>query len=86
LAEEVAFHLGEGGLDLQEGAAGGGGRVHRRVEGFEADAALLEPVDQDDQVVRQPSEAVEVEDDEDIVAAQGVCQEFRVEASFTMRP
>ena len=70
MADEVAFHLGEGGLDLQESPAGGGGRVHRRVDGLEPDAALLEPIDQGDEVVRQPAEAVEIQNDEDIVAAQ----------------
>ena len=70
LPDQISFHLGKGGLDLQKGAAGGGGRVHRRVDGPKADAALLEPVDQGNEVVRQPSEAVEVEDDENIVAAQ----------------
>ena len=70
LADEVALHLGERGLDLQEGPAGGGGGVHGRVERLEADAALFEAVDQGEQVARQPAEAIEVEDDQNVVAAQ----------------
>ena len=37
---------------------------------LEPDAALLEPIDQGDEVVRQPAEAVEIQNDQDIVAAQ----------------
>ena len=36
---------------------------------FEIDAALLQPIDQGDEVVRQPSEVVEIQNDQDIVAA-----------------
>jgi len=70
LADEVALHLGKSGLDLQEGPAGGCGRVHRRIDGLEPDTALLESIDQGNEVVRQPSETVEIQHDQDIVATQ----------------
>ena len=39
LADEVALHLGEGSLDLQESPAGGCGRAHRRIDDLEREAA-----------------------------------------------
>ena len=46
--------------------------VHGRVEGAETDAALVEFVDEGDELAGAAPEPVEVEDDEDIAAAQVV--------------
>ena len=70
LADDVSLHLGEGGLDLEEGAARGRGGVHRRVQRAEGDAALSELVDQGDELAGQAAEPIEVENDEDVAAAQ----------------
>jgi hypothetical protein len=70
LAVAVALHLGEGRPDLQEGAACGSRCVHRRVDGPELDAPLFEPIDQRNEIVREPSEPIEIEDDKNVIAAQ----------------
>jgi len=69
LADEVALHLRERRLDLQEGASRRRGGVHRRVEGPESDAAGLEVVDEGDELRGEPPEAVEIQDDQDVVLA-----------------
>jgi hypothetical protein len=61
LADEVALHLGKGGLNLQESAACGGRRIHRRVEGPELDAPRLKPIDQRNEIVGEPPETIEIE-------------------------
>jgi hypothetical protein len=61
LADEVTLHLGEGRLNLQEGAACGGHRIHRRVDGPELDAPRLKPIDQRKEIVREPPETIEIE-------------------------
>ena len=70
LPDEVALHLGKGGLNLQESAACGGRRIHRRVDGPELDAPLLKPIDQRNEIVREPSETIEIEDDKNVTAPQ----------------
>ena len=72
LADDVALHLGEGGLDLQEGAARRRGGVHGRVQRAESDPALAERVDEGDELAGEAAEPVEVEDDEDVAGAQVV--------------
>ena len=72
MAYGVALHLGERGLDLEEGASRRRGGVHGRVERPEADAAGFEVVDERDQLRSAPSETVEVEDDQDVALAQVV--------------
>jgi hypothetical protein len=61
LADEVALHLGKGGLNLQESAACGGRRIYRRVGGPELDAPLLKPIDQRNEIVGKPSETIKIE-------------------------
>ena len=72
LADDIAFHLGEGGLDLQKGAARWRGGVHGRAQRAESDAALSERVDESDELAGEAAEPVEVEDDddEDVAATQ----------------
>src|SRR4051794_34142867 len=79
LADDVALHLGEGRLDLQEGAAHGGGGVEISVQRAEADAAALQLIHQPDQLAGEPPEAVEVEHDQYVALAQVVqaCLEAR---------
>ena len=72
LADDVAFHLGEGGLDLQEGPARRRGGVHGRVQCAESDAAPAEHVNEGDELAGEAAEPVEVEDDEDVASAQVV--------------
>ena len=61
-------------LDLQKGPARRRGGVHGRVDRSESDAALVEFVDEGDELAGAAPEPVEVEveDDEDIAAAQVV--------------
>ena len=74
LADDIALHLGERGLDLQKGPARRRGGVHGRVDRSESDAALVEFVDEGDELAGAAPEPVEVEDedDEDIPATQVV--------------
>ena len=72
LADHVALHLGEGGLDLQERAALRRGRVHGRVERAEAHLPRGQRVDQRHELAREPAQPVEVEHHEDVARAQPV--------------
>ena len=57
LADDVALHFGERRLDLQKGPARRGGGVHGRVEGAESDPALVELVDEGDELAGAAPEA-----------------------------
>ena len=78
LADDVALHLGEGGLDLQESAAHRRRGVERSVERPEADAARFQFVHEADQLAGEPAEAVEIEHDQHVAVAEIV--EARLEA------
>ena len=71
-ADDVSLHLGERGLDLHEGPARRRGGVHGRVEGAESDTALVELVDEGDELAGAAPDTVEVEDDEDIALARAI--------------
>ncbi len=70
LADQIAFHLGERCLDLEEGPAGRSGGVKRGLEGTETNASTLELVDKPDQLARTPSKPIEVQHDENIAAPE----------------
>ena len=72
LAHEVALHLREGGLDLKKRPARRRGGVHGRVERAEPDAALIEFVNEGDELAGAPPQTVEVEYDQDVALAQVV--------------
>ena len=76
LADEIALHLGKGSLNLQEGAACGGRRIHRRVDGPELDAPLLKPIDQRNEIVSKPSETIKIKDDKNVAAPQCLSDDF----------
>ena len=56
LGDDVALHLGERRLDLQEGVSRGRGGVNRRVEGPESEVAGVEAVDRGDDIRGVPPE------------------------------
>ena len=66
LADDITFHLREGCLDLQKGPARRLGGVHRRIEGAESDAAMVQFIDQGDEFAGPAAQAVEVENDQDV--------------------
>ena len=72
LADDIALHLGKGGLDLQESPARRGRRVHRGVQRAEGDAPRRQLVDQRDQLARQPAQTVKVEHHKHVALAQEV--------------
>ena len=72
LADDIAFHLRERGLDLQEGPARRCGGVHGRVDCTESDATLGELVDERDELASASAEPVEVQDNQNVAAAQVV--------------
>jgi hypothetical protein len=65
-ADEVAFELGEGGEDVEDEFAAGGGGVDRLLEAAEPDAAVGEAGDGVDQVPQGAAEAVEFPDDQGV--------------------
>ena len=75
LANDVALHSGERGLDLQEGAAYELGVVERGVQRPETYALGLQLVHESDQFARQWPQAVEVEHDQHVTFSQ-VAQAF----------
>ena len=68
LADDVALHLDERGLVLQNGATRRRGGVHGRVEGAESDVAFAEFVDEGDELADETSHSVEIEDDQRVAA------------------
>ena len=69
-ADEVAFELGQGGEDVEDQLAAGGGGVDCLLEAPEPDAALSQFGDGVDEMPEGPPEAVEFPDDQGIAGAQ----------------
>ena len=80
LAKEIALHLRERRLDLEKRPARRRRGVHGRVERAETDAALVELVDESDELAGAPPESVEVEDDEDVALAEIIKARGKVRA------
>ena len=70
LADDVSLHLRERRLYLQEGPSRRCGGVHRRVDRAEPDTALVELVDQGDELAGAAPQPIEDQNDEDIALAQ----------------
>ena len=70
LADQVAFHLGERRMDLQEGTAGRSGRVEGCVERAEADAAAVQFIDQPDQFASAAAKPVKVQNHQHVISTQ----------------
>jgi hypothetical protein len=73
-ADEVAFELGQGGEDMEDELAAGGGGVDRLLEAAEPDPAVGQAGDGVDQMAQRPAQAVELPDDQGIAGAQLVEQ------------
>jgi hypothetical protein len=69
-ADEVAFELGQGGEDVEDELAAGGGGVDRLLQAAEPDAALGQAGDGVDQVAQGAAEAVELPNDQGVTRAQ----------------
>jgi hypothetical protein len=69
-ADEVAFELGQGGEDVEDELAAGGGGVDRFLEAAEPDAAVGQAGDGVDQVPQRAAEAVQFPDHEGVAGAQ----------------
>lgn len=66
LGDDVALHFRGRRPYLQTSAAGGRGGVHRRVERPKSDAALVELVDESDELGGPAPRPIEIEDHEDV--------------------
>jgi len=64
--DQLADELGQGGEDVEDEPAAGGGGVEVLVEGGEADVAAAEVGHGGDQVLQGPAEPVEGRDDEGV--------------------
>jgi hypothetical protein len=69
-ADEVAFELGQGGEDMEDELAAGGGGVDGLLEAAQSDAAVGQAGDGVDQVAEGAAEAVEFPDDQGVAGAQ----------------
>jgi hypothetical protein len=69
-ADEVAFELGQGGEDVEDELAAGGGGVDRLLETAESDPTLGEAGDGVDQLPQGAAEAVEFPDDQGVAGAE----------------
>ena len=69
-ADEVAFELGQGGEDVEDELAAGGGGVDRLLEATEPDPAVGEAGDGVDQVAQRPAQPVQLPDDQGVAGAQ----------------
>jgi hypothetical protein len=69
-ADEVALELGQGGEDVEDELAAGGGGVDRLLQAAEPDATLSQVGDGVDQVPERSAEAVELPDDQGVAGAQ----------------
>ncbi|KWX05457.1 hypothetical protein TH66_01775 [Carbonactinospora thermoautotrophica] len=72
LDDEFADELGQGGEDVEDQPAAGGGGVQGLVQALEADAAAEQVRDQGDQVGQGAGEPVPAGDDEGVAGAQVV--------------
>ena len=70
--DEFADEFGEGGEDVEDQPAAGGGGVDGLVQAAEAHAAGAELGDEGDEVLQGPREAVEAGDHEGVAGAQVV--------------
>jgi hypothetical protein len=70
LADEVAFELGQGGEDVEDELAPGGGGVDGLLQAAEPDAAVGEAGDGVDQVPQGAAEAVQFPDNQGVARAQ----------------
>jgi hypothetical protein len=70
LAHQVAFELGQGGEDVEDKLAAGGGGVDRLLERPEPDAALSQAGDDVDQMAQGAAEAVEFPDDQGVAGPE----------------
>ncbi len=66
----VAFEVGQGGKDVDDELAAGGGGVDRLLEAAEPDPALGQPGDGVDQVPQGAAEAVGFPDDRGVAGVQ----------------
>jgi hypothetical protein len=69
-ADQVAFELGQGGEDVEDKLAAGGGGVNRLLETSEPDAAVSESGDGVNQMAQGPAQSVEFPDDQGVAGAQ----------------
>jgi hypothetical protein len=69
-ADEVAFELGQGGKDVGNELAAGGGGVDRLLQAAKPDAALGQASDGVDEVSEGPAEPVGFPDDQGVAGAQ----------------
>ena len=69
-ADEVAFELGQGGKDMEDELAAGGGGVDRLLQAAESDAAVGQAGDGVDQVAEGAAEAVQFPDDQGVAGPQ----------------
>ena len=69
-ADEISFELGQGGKDVEDELAAGGGGVDRLLEAAEADAALGQAGDGVDQMPQRPSKPVELPDHQGVAGPQ----------------
>jgi glycine/D-amino acid oxidase-like deaminating enzyme len=69
-ADEVAFEVGQGGEDVEDELAAGGGGVDRLLEAAEPDPAISQPSDRVDQVAQGAAEAVEFPDDQGVAGPE----------------
>jgi len=69
-ADEVAFELGQGGKDVEDELAAGGGGVDCLLQAAEPDATLSQAGDGVDQVAQGAAQAVELPDDQGVAGAE----------------
>lgn len=70
LADQFAFELHDRAEDIEDQSTPRGCRIHRLLQGAEADVVLGQAVDDLDQVAEVPAESIEVPDDQGIAGAQ----------------
>jgi hypothetical protein len=70
LADQVAFELGQGGKDVEDELAAGGGGVDRLLQTVKPDSPLRQAGDGVDQVTQGAAEAVELPDDQGVARAE----------------
>ena len=69
-ADEVAFELGQGGKDVEDQLAAGGGGVDRLLQAPEPDPAISQPSDRVDQMAQRPPKGVQLPDDQGVAGAE----------------
>ena len=74
LCDQAALELGDGAEDVEHELAGGGRGVDLLLEGDEGDLALLQLLDDLEQLAQRSAEAIEAHD-HDGIALAGIVQE-----------